>query len=65
MFGNVRFFLNIEMFDVRLFAKVQMSRSSMFECSLIFKCSDVGIFICSVEFECSDVQCSNVLEFFS
>ena len=50
--------------NVRLFAKVRMSRWSMFECSLIFKCSDVRIFICSVESECSDVQYSNVLDFF-
>ena len=57
MFGDVRYFLNIEMFDVRMFANIQM-----FECSLIFKFSDVRIFICSVESECSDVQCSVTLD---
>ena len=74
MFGNVRYFLNIEMFDVRMFANIQMFESSnvrmfaniwmfkcsMFECSLKFDCSKVRMFACSLVFEYSNVRCSNV-----
>ena len=74
MFDNVRYFLNFEMFDVRMFANIQMFESSnvrmfanirmfgcsMFECSLIFDCSKVRMFACSLIFEYSNVRCSNV-----
>ena len=74
MFDDVRYFLNIEMFDVRMFANIQMFESSnvrmfaniwmfkcsMFECSLKFDCSKVRMFACSLVFEYSNVRCSNV-----
>ena len=74
MFDDVRYFLNIEMFDVRMFANIQMFESSnvrmfaniwmfkcsMFECSLIFDFSKVRMFACSLVFEYSNVRCSNV-----
>ena len=63
--SKVRMFVNIQMFEssnVRMFAYVQMfecsyvqiSKSSMVECSLIWKCSKVQLFICSLMFEVSN-----------
>ena len=65
MFGEVRYFFNVWMFDIRMFANTQMFGGSLiFECSFVrLKYSDVRILICSVKSKCSDVQCSNALEF--
>ena len=49
MFGDVRYFLNIEMLDVRMFANIQM-----------FESLNVRMFVCSLKSECPDVRCLNV-----
>ena len=71
--SNVRqcsLFLNMEMFDVRMFADIKMFESSnvrmfaniwmfkfsMFECSLIFDCSKVRMFGYSLIFDGSKVR---------
>ena len=47
MFDNVRYFLNFEMFDVRMFANIQM-----FDCSKVRMFAHIRMFACSM-FECS------------
>ena len=49
MFVDVRFFFNIEMIDVRVFAGIQM-----------FESLNVRMFVCSLKSECPDVRCLNV-----
>ena len=68
MFGDVRYFLNIEMFDVRMFANIQMFESSnvranirmfgcsMFECRLMFDYLKVRMFGCSLPLKYSNVR---------
>jgi len=46
-----------------MFAIFWTMKCSMFECSLISKCSKVRMFGCSLIFECSGVQCSLMFDF--
>ena len=49
MFGDVRYFLNIEMLDVRMFANIKT-----------FASLNVRMFVCSLKSEWPDVRCLNV-----
>ena len=44
MFGDVRYFFNIEMLDVRMLANIQMFESSKFGCSDVHMFSTVKVF---------------------
>ena len=60
MFDHVRYFLNLDMFDVRMFADIQMFESSnvrMFANIWIFK---YPMFECALVFKYSNVRCSNI-----
>jgi len=77
MFGDVRYFLNTEMFDVRMFTNIEMFESSnarmfanirmfgcsMFERSLMFDFSKFWMFGCSILLKYSNVRRSNVRQY--
>ena len=51
MFGDVRYFLNNEMFDVPMFAYIQM-----FESSNVRMFANIRMFVCSLKSLCPDFR---------